>query len=106
MSPAATEARTQRHEVQTAPDCGWAGKRNGQLLLLAAKEFDVFLTVDRKLQYQQNLSRFDIAVVVVIAPSNSIIALRPIIPKILNTLSQAAKGEATIVGQQNVRSSR
>jgi hypothetical protein len=39
---------------------GWASRRNGELLGLAEREFDVFLTVDRKLQYQQNLSRFNL----------------------------------------------
>jgi len=46
------------HEARTTPEMGWAGKRNGELLRLAEREFDIFLTVDRKLQNQQNLSAF------------------------------------------------
>lgn len=50
------------HEVKTAPQMGWSGVKNGQLLALAAVEFDVFITVDRNLSFQQNLPKFDIAV--------------------------------------------
>ena len=47
------------HQARTAPEMGWASKRNGDLLRLAERDFDVFLTVDRKLQHQQNLSMFN-----------------------------------------------
>ena len=49
------------HDVRTAPEMGWASKTNGELLALASAEFDVFLTSDRNLSRQQNLSAFDIA---------------------------------------------
>ncbi len=49
---------------------GWAGVKNNQLLALAEAEFDVFITVDRNLSFQQNLPQFDIAVIVLQAPSN------------------------------------
>jgi hypothetical protein len=58
------------HEAHTAPEMGWASKRNGELLRLAQHEFDVFLTVDRKLQHQQNLASFNIAVIVMVAGTN------------------------------------
>ena len=58
------------HEARTAPEMGWASKRNGELLALAIGRFDVFLTADRNLSYQQDLSSFDVAVVVLVAPSN------------------------------------
>ena len=51
------------HDVRTAPEMGWASKRNGELLALAADEFDVFLTSDRNLSYQQDVSVFDIAII-------------------------------------------
>jgi hypothetical protein len=66
------------HQARTAPEMGWASKRNGDLLRLAEREFDVFLTVDRKLQHQQNLSMFNIAVVVLVAPSNTLADLQPL----------------------------
>ena len=58
------------HDVKTVPTMGWAIIENGELLALAEKEFDVFLTVDRNLSFQQNLPRFNLAVIVLRAPSN------------------------------------
>ena len=52
------------YEIKTVPQMGWAGIKNGQLLALAEVEFDVFITVDRNLSFQQNLSQFNIAVIV------------------------------------------
>ena len=77
---------------------GWASKRNGELLALAAKEFDVFLTVDRNLSYQQDVSALGIAVVVLVARSNSIDDLRPLAPRILEALANTKRGRVTLVG--------
>ena len=52
------------HDVKTARQMGWATVKNGELLTLAAEQFDVFVTVDRNLTFQQNLISFSIAVVV------------------------------------------
>ena len=76
---------------------GWASKRNGELLHLAEREFDVFLTVDQKLQHQQNLSAFNIAVIVLIAASNTLAELRPLMPKVVESLSTAKRGEALVI---------
>ena len=76
---------------------GWASKSNGELLALAAADFDVFLTSDRNLSHQQNLSAFDIAVVVLVAASNRIDDLRPLVPRILEVLPTATHREVTIV---------
>ena len=86
------------HDARTVPEMGWASKRNGELLTLAARQFDVFLTVDRNLSYPQDVSAFDIAVVVLIAQSNSIDNLRPLAPKILEALANAERGRAMLVG--------
>ena len=85
------------HEVRTAPEMGWASKRNGELLHLAERQFDVFLTVDQKLQHQQNLSAFNIAVIVLIAASNTLAELRPLMPKVVESLSTAKRGEALVI---------
>ncbi len=85
------------HEVSTVPQVGWAGIKNGQLLALAATEFDVFITVDRNLPFQQNLPQFEIAVVVLYVPSNRLADLQPLVPQILEILPTVAKGTATIV---------
>ena len=66
--------------VRTVPEMGWASIENGQLLRLAQTEFDVFLTRDRNLEYQQNLQSFDLSVIVLVAGSNDIDDLRPLMP--------------------------
>lgn len=85
------------HDVRTAPEMGWASKTNGQLLALASAEFDVFLTSDRNLSHQQNLSAFDIVVIVLIAASNRIDDLRPLVPQVLEVLATARVGTVTVV---------
>jgi predicted nuclease of predicted toxin-antitoxin system len=87
------------HDARTVPEMGWATKRNGELLALAAAEFDVFLTVDRNLAYQQDVSTFNIAVVVLVARSNSLDDLRPLAAQILEALSKADRGRVTLVGR-------
>jgi predicted nuclease of predicted toxin-antitoxin system len=86
------------HDVRTAPEMGWASKTNGELLALAAGDFDIFLTSDRHLSHQQNLSAFDIAVIVLVAVSNRIDDLRPLVPQILQALATATAGTVTRVG--------
>jgi hypothetical protein len=85
------------HETKTAPEMGWASKRNGELLALAVGQFDVFLTADRNLSYQQDVSAFNIAVIVLIAQTNSIDDLRPLAPQVLKVLATAKRGAVTIV---------
>ncbi len=58
------------YDVKTVPQMGWAGIKNGQLLALAEVEFDVFITVDRNLTFQQNLPQFGVAVIVLHTVSN------------------------------------
>jgi hypothetical protein len=83
---------------------GWARKRNGELLRLAVgADSDAFLTVDRKLQYQQNLSAFNIAVVVLEAKSNTLADLQPLIPEVLEILPTAPRGQATVVRGRDAR---
>jgi hypothetical protein len=86
------------HEVRTVPQMGWAGVKNGALLTRDEKEFDIFVTVDRNLSFQQNLPKFDIAVLVLHAPSNRLADLRPLAPKILSILTTLTKGQVEYVG--------
>lgn len=94
--------RTLRNElpgddVKTIAEMGWAGVKNGDLLHRAASEFDVLLTVDRNLEYQQNFAGLALAVVVVHAPSNDIDVLRLLLPKVLAALPEAKLGVITNV---------
>lgn len=85
------------HEVVTVPQVGWAGIKNGELLTRAQTQFDVFITVDRNLAFQQNIPRFTIAVIVLQAPTNRLKDLRPLLPKLLKTISIAPKGQVSRV---------
>lgn len=74
---------------------GWTGLKNGELLTRAAAEFDVFLTVDRNLSFQQNLTAFDIVVVVLHAASNRLLDLQSLVPALLDALATAQSGAVT-----------
>ena len=74
------------HEVQTVAAVGWSGKENGELLRLAAERFDVLLTADRNLEHQQNLTTLPISVVVLVAPTNRLESLAPLVPQLLELL--------------------
>lgn len=85
------------HEVITVPQAGWAGITNGDLLRLAQEQFDVFVTVDRNLSFQQNLPQFAIAVIVLRAPANRLKDLRPLLPQLQRMLPLVPKGEVRVV---------
>lgn len=84
-------------EVLTVPQMGWAGVKNDKLMALAETEFDVFITVDRNLSFQQNLPKFDIAVLVVRCRSNRLRDLQPFAAKIIEILPNLKKGEAILI---------
>ena len=86
------------HDYRTAPEMGWASRENGELLSLAVGQFDVFLTVDRNLSYQQDVGQFDIRVVVLVARSNRLADLQPLMPQVLETLKTALPRQVTKVG--------
>jgi hypothetical protein len=90
--PRALRAELPGYEVKTVAEAGWTGVKNGVLLKLAATRFDVLLTVDRNLEYQQNFSDRTIAVLVIEAPSNDITVLRPLMPAVREALSKARLG--------------
>lgn len=80
--PARLRKALPSHHVSTVPDQGWSGVKNGKLLLLAAEKFDVLITVDKNLPYQQNASLLPISVFVLDAPSCELRYLLPLIPKL------------------------
>lgn len=86
------------HEVKTARQMKWSTIKNGELLALAAEEFDVFVTVDRNLSFQQNLPVFAIAVIVLRARSNRLADLKPLIPELLARIPRATKGAVEYIG--------
>jgi len=81
------------HEVQTVQKAGWGGLKNGELLSRAAETFDVFVTVDQGIRYQQNLVNHDICVAALAARSNDIRDLEPLVPRLLEVLVDAQPGQ-------------
>ena len=86
------------HEVRTVKQMGWAGTRNGPLLRLASQEFDVFLTADQNLEFQQNLAELRVTVVVLIAATYRIESLRALVPNLLRVLPAAKPGQVLRIG--------
>lgn len=87
------------HDAHHVVDMGWSAKRNGELLkLMVAERFDGLLTVDQNLSFQQNLRASDIGVVVVVARTNRVKELRPLIPQILEALAEVKPGDLITVG--------
>jgi predicted nuclease of predicted toxin-antitoxin system len=86
------------HECQTARERGWDGRRNGDLLHLAEQEFDIFLTVDRRLASQQNLEQFQIAVVILIVRDNRLQTIEPLVGEILEAIPRCRAGKVVRIG--------
>jgi len=74
------------HEVKSVQQHGWGGIKNGKLLALAATEFDVLLTADKGIEYQQNLATLPVAVLIVLANSNRLEDMACVVPNILKVL--------------------
>lgn len=84
--PKALRTRLVGHDAATVVSCGWSGIKNGKLLTLAAARFDVFLTADQNLEYQQNLSTLPLSVFVLVVPNNRIGSIDPLVPDLLVAL--------------------
>ena len=85
------------HEVKTVAEMKWAGTKNGALLRRAASEFEVLLTVDQGIPYQQNIEGLSLALVIIKAPSNDINDLRPKMSEVLRILTTIQPGEVVKV---------
>ena len=85
------------HVVRTVGQAGWASFKNGVLLRLAASEFDVLVTADQ-IEFQQNLETLPLAVVVLVAESNRLESLEPLVPQILDALKLLAPKTLIRVG--------
>jgi predicted nuclease of predicted toxin-antitoxin system len=81
------------HDVLTVTERGWSGVENGELLALAEAEFDVFLTVDQNLKYQQNLASFNIGLILLVARNNGFKALSPLMPRVREALETIKRGD-------------
>lgn len=82
----------EEHEILTVAEAGWAGKKNGELLRLAEKEFEIFVTTDKGIPHQQNVSKLDLAVVLLRAKSNAYEDLAPLMDEANAALETAEPG--------------
>src|SRR5437868_6601367 len=86
------------HFAVSAQKMGWAGIQNGKLLALAVEnKFEVFLTADRNLAFQQNILEYAVAVVVFEAKNVQLHHTLPLIPKVLAMLPSLRPGTITRV---------
>jgi predicted nuclease of predicted toxin-antitoxin system len=86
------------HEVESVPLLGWAGIQNGALLRKAAEHgFQVLLTMDSNMVYQQNLPTQAIAVVVMRAPSNRLADTQPLMANVMQILPNIKVGTLTVI---------
>ena len=88
------------HQCLTVPEVGFAGKKNGELLSLAEEKFDVFITIDKSIRYQQNLTGRRIAVLIIRAKSSEIDDLLPQLPACLVALQSIKPGQVVQVGPE------
>lgn len=75
------------HEATTVRAAGWSGVKNGKLLAFAAAQFDVFVTADRNIEFQQNLAALPIAIVILVVRRTRMQALEPIVPELIKLLN-------------------
>lgn len=91
-------AELRSYDVQTVVGAGWAGLQNGELLRRAPGQFDVFVTMDQNIPFQQNVPILKVGVVVIRAASNRMADLRPLVPALLAALDGIQPSELRRVG--------
>ncbi len=94
--PARLRRALGEHDVHTVQGLGWSGIKNGALLRRAVSErFEIFLTVDRNLEYQQHMPGVALAVITLRARSNDIVDLLPLMPAVLDLLPVVVPGQVS-----------
>jgi predicted nuclease of predicted toxin-antitoxin system len=93
------------HEVKTLKQVGWEKIDDGELLGLAARQFDVFITVDKDLPQQQNISGYQLAVIILRAPTTRLPDLRSLVPNLQKALEAPSFGEFQILSWRDLSQS-
>ena len=88
--PHVVQTRLSHLDIRTVQDVGWAGIKNGELLRRAETEFNVFVTADQQLRYQQNLSGRTLAIIVL--PTNQVRTVVSLLPAIEESLKRVQPG--------------
>jgi hypothetical protein len=86
------------HEVRTAGQMGWAAVKNGELLRLAAREFEALITVDRNLAFQQNLEVLPLAIIILNGRTSRLADIKPLVPRLLTTLDALTPNGVYAIG--------
>ena len=86
------------HQVHTVHGLGWSGVKNGELLRRARGVCDVFVTLDRSLEFQQNTRDLPFGIVVVRSVSNRMVHLTPLVPGIVDAAAKVSAGKIGRVG--------
>ncbi len=77
--------------IKSVQEMGWAGIKNGELLKLVTAEFDIFITSDKNLHHQQNLTTLDLSIILL--PSNQVPVVKALLPKIATALAEIASSD-------------
>jgi hypothetical protein len=91
------------HAVKTVTEIGWSGSPDGPLLIYAQAQFDVFVTIDRNLEHQQNLRKLDMGFLIIRVPSNEITSYRPLFLEIQAAAENVRAGEVVQVVSAQMR---
>ncbi len=89
-APRLIKTRLPQFTIRTVQEMGWTGMKNGELLAVAEGQFDAFITADKKLRYQQNLTGRRLAVLVL--PSNQVPVVAALLPAIEQALTAIQPG--------------
>jgi hypothetical protein len=88
------------NSIRTAQEEGWAAFKNGQLLRRAAARFDVLVTIDQRMRYQQNFTGLAIGVVAIELPDTRLVFLRALLPQLRTAIENVRAGEVLVVKAQ------
>lgn len=83
--------------IRTAQEEGYSGFKNGELLRRVSPLFQVFVSLDQRMQYQQNLAKFDIGLVVIDIPDTRLRFVRELLPEIRDAIARVAPGEVIVI---------
>ena len=85
------------YQIRTVQEEGWSSFKNGELLSRASQTFEVLVTADKRLQYQQNLAQFRIGVVVLATVDTRLPQLRSVLPQIRAAIESVGPGSLVVI---------
>ena len=88
------------HSISTVQEMGWSSLKNGELLRVANGKFDILLTVDKNLRYQNNFTGLDVAVITIVVKYNKLQNLIPLVSDLLKSVDDIRPGMIVALGDQ------